>query len=360
MPQPNRIPKAFAASGDKNSIPESTGTLGLASWNEGFPAITSVPFSEGGLAPKRADFNGIFNALSKAVLWYQQGGIFGYSQYVDYEQGNLVTWGVRLYVCEVANGPSSTVIKPVDDVAGTYWRKVILFNATTTTDGYMSAEDKKLVDTIPNLGTFSAMFFSQTSGNFTAPYTGVYRITLKGGGGGGGGARTDVYATGGGGGEGGTLIFYTTLTADQSYPYVIGAGGAAGVNAANNTDNTNGGNGGTTSFNATYSITGGNGGQKLSSDGMGGNGGSTKTPNDATVYMIPGAMGENGMRPSNVTATGFIATAPNGGGNGARAVPTAPLYGAGGSGGGPKSSDMSTARDPVAGASGYILIEYAS
>ena len=80
MPQPNKIPLAFAASGDKNVIPESTETTGLASWRDGFPAITSAPFSEGGVAPKRADFNGIFYTLSLAMLWQQQGGFYAYQE----------------------------------------------------------------------------------------------------------------------------------------------------------------------------------------------------------------------------------------------------------------------------------------
>lgn len=87
MPQPNKIPLAFAASGDKNTIPESTETTGLASWREGFPKITSAPFSEGGIAPKRADFNGIFNALSQSVIWLQQGGVYAYDSNTDYEPG---------------------------------------------------------------------------------------------------------------------------------------------------------------------------------------------------------------------------------------------------------------------------------
>lgn len=114
MPQPNKIPKAFAASGDRNIIPESTGDLGLASWNEGFPAICSVPFSEGGLAPKRADFNGVFNALSQATRWQQQGGIYAYDNATDYEVGNIVVYNNDIYLCRVANGPGGAVKSPTD------------------------------------------------------------------------------------------------------------------------------------------------------------------------------------------------------------------------------------------------------
>lgn len=148
MPQPNKIPLAFAASGDKNVIPESTETTGLASWREGFPAITSVPFSEGGIAPKRADFNGIFYALSQAVMWLQKGGVYAYDVNTDYEAGNVVLDAGGLYVANSANGPSSVVVQPSSDTTGTTWKLVRLDLATQSAAGYMSAADKTKVDSV--------------------------------------------------------------------------------------------------------------------------------------------------------------------------------------------------------------------
>ena len=146
MPQPNKIPLAFAASGDKNAIPESTETTGLASWREGFPAITSAPFSEGGIAPKRADFNGIFNALSQAVMWMQQGGLYAYDVNTDYETGNVVLDAGGLYVANAANGPSSAVVQPSSDTTGAMWKLVRLDLATQSVAGYMSGADKTKLD----------------------------------------------------------------------------------------------------------------------------------------------------------------------------------------------------------------------
>lgn len=122
MPEPTKIPRPFADSGDKNSIPESSGALGFASWQEGFPAITGTPFAQGGVAPKRADFNGIFNALSLATLWQQQGGFYAYDVTTDYEVGNVVEYNNDLYKCLSANGPSSAVKAPTD---ATVWSKVM-------------------------------------------------------------------------------------------------------------------------------------------------------------------------------------------------------------------------------------------
>ena len=141
MPQPNKIPLAFAASGDKNAIPESTETTGLASWRDGFPAITSTPFSEGGMAPKRADFNGIFNALSVATLWQQQGGFYAYDNATDYEVGNVVIYSGDLYKCITANGPSSSVKAPTDAAV---WSKVMTASGGTFTNDVIIADGAKL------------------------------------------------------------------------------------------------------------------------------------------------------------------------------------------------------------------------
>ena len=162
MPQPNKIPRPFADSGDKNSIPDSSGSIGFASWQEGFPAITSEPFSSGGVAPKRADFNGIFNALSLATLWQQQGGVYAYDNTTDYEVGNVVLYSGDLYKCLSANGPSSAVKAPTD---ATVWAKVILTTATQSAAGYMSATDKIALDGVP-------MTYVPISGNASNPMTG--------------------------------------------------------------------------------------------------------------------------------------------------------------------------------------------
>lgn len=339
MPQPNKIPLAFAASGDKNTIPENTETTGLASWRDGFPAITSVPFSEGGIAPKRADFNGIFNALSQAVMWMQQGGVYVYDTNTDYEAGNVILDAGGLYVANSANGPSSSVVQPSSDSTGATWKPVRLDLATQSAAGYMSAADKSAVDSIQGLGTFNAMYFSQTSGTFTPTRTGVYRITIKGGGGGGAGANTSSYINGGQGGEAGALVFYKILTQNISYPYVIGAGGAAGTNGSSPTSGSDGGN---TSFNSEYIAPGG-GGANIGALRGGGGGESFTVPSGETVFRQYGDDGLFGAQSSSSSAwtigqPGF----------------TTARYGRGGKGGGGPGSS----KNPAKGGDGFILIEY--
>ena len=50
--QPAILPGAFAAEGDKNTIPANNdGLSGLASIAKGFPQITQVPLAQGGQPP---------------------------------------------------------------------------------------------------------------------------------------------------------------------------------------------------------------------------------------------------------------------------------------------------------------------
>lgn len=92
---------------------------------------------------------------------------------------------------------------------------------------------------------------------FTAPVTGLYKITVVGAGGGSGGtyATTAYGAASGGGGGGGYAIKYVFLVAGDSYTVTVGAPGAAGTATAGSA--TNGGNGGTSSFGTLVSATGG-------------------------------------------------------------------------------------------------------
>lgn len=225
-------------------------------------------------------------------------------------------------------------------------------------NGDLNTLQNTIDDTI-SLGTFNHMFFSQTSGAYTAPRTGVYRITLKGGGGGGGGTNTSQYRLGAGGGEGAELTFYVTLTKKQSYPYVIGAGGTAGTDSASSP--TNGGNGGITSFNSIYSVAGGNGGNFGSSSamGFGGAGGSTyNAPAGTPVYFKPGIAGQSNIY-GDQSNNKWLQYGCSGGGRGGCSQQSATgIYGGGGRGtfeigfGG-------TLYPPTVGGDGYILIEYA-
>lgn len=125
MPEPSKIPQAWAADGDYNVIPTTDPGTGLCSWPLGFPTETQTPIAAGGTPPRRQDMNGALNWLSQHLLWAQQGGLWQYNPNADYEIGNIALENDSLYYCIQPNGPASTVISPANDSAGTYWRALI-------------------------------------------------------------------------------------------------------------------------------------------------------------------------------------------------------------------------------------------
>lgn len=125
MPEPSKIPQAWAADGDYNVIPTTDPGTGLCSWPLGFPTETQTPIAAGGTPPRRQDMNGALNWLSKHLLWTQQGGLWQYNANANYEIGNIALENDSLYYCIQSNGPASTVVSPSDDSAGAYWSALI-------------------------------------------------------------------------------------------------------------------------------------------------------------------------------------------------------------------------------------------
>lgn len=185
-----------------------------------------------------------------------------------------------------------------------------------------------------------------TSGTYTAPVSGWYKITVKGGGGGGAGGdySNSISAGGPGGGEGGITIGFEHMDAGDKATVIIGAGGSGGAAGAN--AGADGGNSTVTVNNNTYTGNGGGGGQQIKS-GQGGSG------------TIPGASG--GGRVSGMTqgtTSGGV-----GGGKGSAATsdtsspPSDSTFGAGGTGG--SAIYYGSGHTPGgAGGDGYVWFEY--
>ena len=166
----------------------------------------------------------------------------------------------------------------------------------------------------------------QTSGSFTAPITGLYRITLQGAGGGGAGAGTandssSYHNSGGGGAGGGGQIVYAELTAGTSYSFTIGAGGTGGAAGSSSISN-NGGNGtsgGDTAITIgadTYTAIGGDGGNNSITAGRGGAGGFYKINDTLYTDKWRGASGQAGSLGSSHVPYASGGRGCFGGGNG--------------------------------------------
>ncbi|MEQ1964307.1 hypothetical protein ABLB69_14300, partial [Xenorhabdus khoisanae] len=82
MKNPNLIAKPFAQNGQKDEIPsdyKSDLPSQKATWDTGFPQITMMPVTAGGLPPSGRDFNGIFNQISDNIVHLSKGGKYKFS-----------------------------------------------------------------------------------------------------------------------------------------------------------------------------------------------------------------------------------------------------------------------------------------
>jgi len=114
---PNLLPRPFANNGNSALIPDDKPGDGRASWKEGFPVETQLPLTNGGIAPSRIDFNGIFQMLSALAFWQQSGGQAVYNTALNYVVPNVVFHEGRLWWCLQPNGPET--VSPGVVVPGT-------------------------------------------------------------------------------------------------------------------------------------------------------------------------------------------------------------------------------------------------
>lgn len=144
--QPSILPSVFAAEGDKNVIPSNNdGLAGLASILKGFPPITQLPLSQGGMPPQRQDFNGIFNLFSQFLVFAQNGGVFQYNASLDYQPPAIIADGSskKIYKCIKANGPTTSAgVQGLTN--STYWLPL-------SPDDVLTASDKNVANGVAGL-----------------------------------------------------------------------------------------------------------------------------------------------------------------------------------------------------------------
>lgn len=124
--RPSNYPLPFAASGAKNTIPTpSTGT-GKASFTDGFPPVTMLPLTAGGIPPEGKDFNGILYDITLHTVWVNTGGQYQFDAALStaiggYPSGMVLqnNAGTASYVSAVAN--NTTDFNTTPSSIGTLW-----------------------------------------------------------------------------------------------------------------------------------------------------------------------------------------------------------------------------------------------
>ena len=132
---PPFLPDILGSAADTRDIPETTPSgTGQVSYQSGFPPITAVPLTAGGIAPQREDFNAVNKLFSQHLHFEQSGGTYPWQDDVDYIFGCYVLGpDNQRYTCIAANGPSTAAgaIDPSTPEGYQYWQ---LFDPSQTND----------------------------------------------------------------------------------------------------------------------------------------------------------------------------------------------------------------------------------
>jgi hypothetical protein len=150
MIQPTKWSVPLGSGADVQDLPDDD--LKYASFSKIFPQITQVPLSAGGVAPRRIDFNSLFKLLADNIYFYQNGGVFEYSDTADYEKGAIVRYNDNIYLCIQDNSALNTHNPEDMD----YWLRVALNNeladylplAGGNVTGNLSVQNKNVVRSV--------------------------------------------------------------------------------------------------------------------------------------------------------------------------------------------------------------------
>lgn len=140
----------FAINGDKN-IPNETATgTETSSLNLGFLPITQEPLDDGGIAPERIDFNGMFYLSTDLRCFLQDGGVITFNPAVNTAIGGYPKNAILGYID--ANGRFGFVRSLIEDnqnnfvsnpslIDGTHWEYVNLKNFDLLTPQFTTLQN---------------------------------------------------------------------------------------------------------------------------------------------------------------------------------------------------------------------------
>lgn len=246
------------------------------------------------------------------------------------------------------NGNNYVALKAADSIASNV--TFTLPSADGTSGQVLQTNGSGALSFTTPAGGFSTAQVFTSSGNFTSPASGKFKVTIVGGG--GGGATGNNYAGGGGGGGGTVIKWYSGVAASTSCTVTIGSAGSGGSSATA---------GGNSSFSgsgiSTLTASGGSAsGTQQTTTVSGG----AASGGDVNVKGGNGSAGQNPGINSGAVVGGFgggslcgLGGAP-GRGNSAGSAATG--YGGGGGGGGIDNGGATGAGG--AGTGGICIVEY--
>ena len=172
--KPTVIPRIWSAGGQHTDIQDTTLESGRASFQKGFPEETSTPIDNGGVPPKRQDFNAMGYIPMSHNFFAQNGGCYTFDSDVSnaiggYPKGAILWVWVddkpSYPVVSMKNGNSDNFVQSPSFINGTSWKKLGLNAGGDAMVGTLSNQSAAqvrnivLTDTVPATGVDGTIYF---------------------------------------------------------------------------------------------------------------------------------------------------------------------------------------------------------
>ena len=122
--EPTKWAQALGATANADVIPDEAGAMDV-DISKIFPAVFSVPLSQGGKAIPRRTLNGILKLLGDWLFYYQNGGVPSYNADFDYAVGREVLYNDKVWRCLKQNGADD----PQTPAEGEYWTECLVMGS---------------------------------------------------------------------------------------------------------------------------------------------------------------------------------------------------------------------------------------
>lgn len=184
---PLAIGSPIALSGDKNIPSQTASGTDTSSISAGFLPITSQPLDDGGIAPERIDFNGMFYLSTDQRFYLQNGGVITYDTTVATAIGGYPKGAVLDYIdsndnyCKVIslveNNQYDFVTTP-SYINGTYWDYASLKTDLSNMNPTQNAKDTIFNWNIPNYANAITVYNRSGAGSFNIDWNGWLAFDL--------------------------------------------------------------------------------------------------------------------------------------------------------------------------------------
>lgn len=119
--QPTKWSIQIGITSEKATIPVSAGADSI-DLSKLYPSAYELPLDAGGQAVGRTEMNALFSTMAENIYFMQQGGIYEYSNAIDYTVGTRVLYNGDIYKCIQAHSHSD----PKAPTNTTYWTRFVL------------------------------------------------------------------------------------------------------------------------------------------------------------------------------------------------------------------------------------------